>query len=134
MNSAIQPGQKWSDQKVETIIGRLLATGVYLSAFVVACGAVIYLLHYGPLSMSYREFKGEPEALKSIPGIFHYALQAHGRGIIQLGLLLLIATPVARVAFSIFVFAVQRDRMYVLFTIVVLLILLYSLFGSSAMV
>ena len=54
-----------------------------------------------------------------------------GRGIIQLGLLLLIATPVARVAFSIFGFALEGDRMYAGFTLIVLAILLYSLLGSS---
>ena len=54
------------------------------------------------------------------------------RGIIQLGLLLLIATPVARVAFSIFGFAEEKDRMYVAFTVIVLLILLYSLIGSAS--
>jgi uncharacterized membrane protein len=54
-----------------------------------------------------------------------------GRGIIQLGLLLLIATPVARVALSIFGFAAERDRMYVGFATIVLVILLSSLFGWS---
>ncbi len=48
----------------------------------------------------------------------------------MLGLLLLIATPVARVLFSIFAFGLQRDFLYVLFTVVVLLVLLYSLFGG----
>ncbi|MGA2697281.1 MAG: DUF1634 domain-containing protein, partial [Terriglobales bacterium] len=54
-----------------------------------------------------------------------------GKGIIQLGLLILIATPVARVAFSIWGFAAERDRMYVTFTVIVLSILLYSLLGSA---
>jgi uncharacterized membrane protein len=51
-------------------------------------------------------------------------------GILQLGLLLLIATPIARVIFSVFAFALEGDRMYVAFTLVVLTVLLYSLFGS----
>jgi len=55
----------------------------------------------------------------------------NGRGIIQFGLLLLIATPVARVAFSIFGFAQERDRMYVVFTVIVFSILLFSLLGSA---
>jgi len=55
-----------------------------------------------------------------------------GRGIIQLGLLLLIATPVARVAFSIAAFAMQRDRLYVVVTLMVLAILLYSLTSGQA--
>ena len=46
------------------------------------------------------------------------------------GLLLLIATPVARVIFSAIVFAMEGDRMYLLFTLIVLAVLLYSLFGA----
>jgi uncharacterized membrane protein len=49
----------------------------------------------------------------------------------QLGLLLLIATPIARVAFSAVAFAIEGDKMYVLFTLIVFGVLLYSLFGSS---
>jgi uncharacterized membrane protein len=76
-------------------------------------------------------FRGEPTDLRSIPGIIHDAAGLSGRGIIQLGLLLLIATPVARVAFAVFGFAAERDRMYVVFTLIVLGVLLYSLIGSS---
>ena len=49
-----------------------------------------------------------------------------GSGIIQMGLLLLIATPVARVVFSVFAFAVQRDSLYVAVTLVVLVVLALS--------
>ena len=59
-------------------------------------------------------------------------MNGRGRGVIQLGLLLLIATPIARVAFSVVGFALERDRMYVVFTLIVLAILLYSLLGSGA--
>jgi uncharacterized membrane protein len=52
------------------------------------------------------------------------------RAIIQLGLLLLIATPVARVAFSAVAFAIEHDYMYVVITLIVLAILSYSLFSS----
>ena len=54
-----------------------------------------------------------------------------GRGWIQLGLLVLIATPIARVAFCIVAFALEHDRLYVLFTVIVLIVLLYSLIGSG---
>ena len=49
---------------------------------------------------------------------------------IQLGLLVLIATPIARVAFSLVAFALQRDRIYVIVTLIVLAVLLYSLTGG----
>jgi uncharacterized membrane protein len=46
-------------------------------------------------------------------------------------LLLLIATPIARVAFSIAGFLIERDWLYVAFTVIVLVILLYSFVGSG---
>jgi|SRR5580704_9268520 uncharacterized membrane protein len=122
--------QEWTDQRFEELIANLLRTGVGLSATVVLIGAIIYLARHGFSPANYRVFHGEPDELKSTHGIVRYAFQRHGRGLIQLGLLLLIATPVARVTFSVFGFARERDWMYVGFTLIVLVVLLYSLFGS----
>jgi uncharacterized membrane protein len=121
----------WSDRKVENLIGNLLRAGVLLSALVVFSGAVVYLARHGREPADYRVFHGEPTDLRAIPGVLREAFTLQGRGIIQLGLLLLIATPVARVALSIFGFAAERDRMYLGFASIVLVILLYSLFGWS---
>ena len=122
---------KWTDQKVEVVIGNLLRTGVILSATVVLIGALIFLARHGSSSADYRVFKGEPNDLRSVPGIIERSIHLSGRGIIQLGLLILIATPVARVAFAIYGFAAEGDRLYVGFTILVLAVLLYSLIGSA---
>jgi uncharacterized membrane protein len=122
---------RWSDQNVEDLVGNLLRAGVILSAAVVFTGAVVYLSRHGTEAANYRVFRGEPGELRTIPGVLREASSCQGRGIIQLGLLLLIATPVARVALSIVGFAAERDWMYVGFASIVLLILLYSLFGSS---
>jgi|SRR3954469_11005397 uncharacterized membrane protein len=121
---------EWSDQKTEEIIGTLLRAGVLLAAAIVAIGAVLYLFRHGLQPADYRYFHGEPKNLASLRGIAHYAFEGRGRGIIQFGLLLLIATPVARVAFSIFAFARERDWMYVTFTCIVFAVLCYGLFGS----
>ena len=124
--------REWTDQKIEQIVGNLLRAGVILSAVVVLCGGVLYLMKYGRAPADYRIFRGEPTDLKSVSSIVRDAFALHSRAIIQFGLLLLIATPVARVAFSIFGFAEEKDRMYVAFTVIVLLILLYSLIGSAS--
>jgi uncharacterized membrane protein len=121
-----------TDQQFENMIGNLLRIGVSLSAFVVALGAVIYLVRHGRSPADYRVFRGEPSEFRNLSGIVHSALTFHGRGIIQLGLLLLIATPVARVAFAIWGFAAEHDRMYMIFTGIVLIVLLYSLLGSGS--
>jgi len=123
------PATKWTDQKVEDLIGNLLRTGVMISAAVVCAGAIIYLVRHGSSPANYRIFRGEPTDLRHIKGIVREAFSFHGRGILQLGLLLLIATPVARVALSIVGFAEEGDRMYMGFASLVLVILLFSLLG-----
>lgn len=120
----------WTDERVELIIGDLLRAGVVLAAVVVVAGAIIYLLRHGNALPHYRVFQGEPADLRSVSGILADALALRGRGVIQLGLLLLIATPVARVAFSVVAFALQRDRMYVVVTLIVLGVLIFSLTGT----
>jgi uncharacterized membrane protein len=68
--------------------------------------------------------------LRSLSGVFVDAAALHGRGIIQVGLLLLIATPIVRVAFSAHAFARLRDGKYVIITLMVLALLLFSVFGT----
>jgi uncharacterized membrane protein len=119
-----------SDQKLDEIMGALLRSGVVLAAAIVFVGGVVYLTRHRVPVTDYRVFAGEPAELRTISGIFHEALAFHGRGLIQLGLLVLIATPVARVAFSLLAFLYQRDWTYVFVAVLVLGLLLYSLFGG----
>jgi uncharacterized membrane protein len=116
---------------MEVILGNLLRAGVLFSAAIVVCGAGVYLYRHGHELADYRVFLGEPPEFRTIPGVIRSVISGHGRGLIQLGLLFLIATPIARVAFSIVGFAIERDRLYVGFTLLVLVILLYSLLGSG---
>ena len=112
---------------MERWIGNILRVGVILSAVLVLCGGILYLYHYGLTWLGYATFKGEPERLKDIYGILKSALSFHSRGIIQLGLLCLIATPIMRVIFSLGIYAKQKDTLYVIITSIVLCLLLYSL-------
>jgi uncharacterized membrane protein len=90
----------------------------------------MFLVRHGREMPRYRAFVGTPENLRSVSGVWKNVLAFKGEGLIQLGLLLLIATPVARVAFSVVAFAIQRDRLYVVLTLTVLAILTYSLAGG----
>jgi uncharacterized membrane protein len=121
----------WTDEQVESAMGTLLRVGVMVATALVAAGAALYLVRHHGEHPDFRVFRGEPAVLRSVVGIFQEALRPTGRGIIQLGLLVFVATPVARVAFSLMAFALQRDRIFVAVTATVLLLLLYSLFGAS---
>ena len=120
-----------TEQRMDEIMGRLLRTGVILAAVFVLTGGVVYVVRHPEPVTDYRVFQGEPEELRTVPGIIHEALALHGRGLIQLGLLILIATPIARVAFSVVAFLYQRDWTYVVVTLVVLGLLVYSLLGGG---
>jgi uncharacterized membrane protein len=120
----------WSDQHIAAIIGDLLRAGVVLAAALTLVGGAIYLKHAESTSSNYEVFHGEPAALRTVKGVLSDAVSGQGRGIIQLGLLFLIATPVARVVFSVFAFAIQRDWFYVVISLAVLAILLFSLTGG----
>ncbi len=120
----------WTDEDVDRILGRVLQVGVALSAAIVLCGAVIYLTKRLDVAPDYRVFRGEPIDLRSLSGILADARAWSGRGLIQLGLLVLIATPIARVVFSVIGFTRQRDWLYVGITVIVLALLMFSITGG----
>ena len=126
----VAPGG-WTDERVEAWIGSVLQLGVALAAVVASVGAVFFLARYGARPADYRTFHGVPAGLDSVGGVLRGALGLRSRWIIQLGLLLLIATPIARVALSLVAFALQRDRTYVVVTALVLALLLFSLIGPG---
>jgi uncharacterized membrane protein len=99
------------------------------SGLLVAVGGAVYLSRHALEQPSYHAFESEPEFLRSVHGIVTDAMTFDGRGVIQLGLLVLIATPIARVLFSVVGFVRQRDWLYVSITAVVLALLAVSLIG-----
>ena len=121
-----------SDDAIEQFIGRLLQIGVLIAAAVTLLGGVIMLAQHGGAPADYRVFRGEPDYLRSLSGILRAALAGDSRAIAQLGLALLIATPVARVAVTLVAFALQRDRVYVGVTLLVLALLLFGLLFGIA--
>lgn len=124
---ASAPGQ-WTDQRIENSVGIMLRTGVLLAAAIVLFGGILYLVHsHGPRP-DYARFRPEPQQLITLSGILHGVATLNPESIIMLGLLVLVATPVARVGMCIVGFLFERDRLYTAVSTVVLAILLYSLF------
>lgn len=113
------------------VLGNVLRAGVVLAAIVVLTGGVIYLSRHGREHPSLQVFQSEPFDLRTFGGILAGVRQVHGRAVIQLGLLLLIATPVARVLGAALIFASERDWLYTGIASVVLALLLYSLLHAA---
>jgi uncharacterized membrane protein len=118
----------WTDECFEAVISNLLRVGLIIASVIVVAGGIYYLFKYGLTQPEYDVFRGEPQDLKSIRGIIGMAFQPSARAIIEIGLLLLIATPIARVVISIYAFARKKEITYVYVTAIVLLMLLFNLF------
>ena len=116
-----------TDEALESVLGTLLRAGVLVSAAVVAAGGIWLLANSGRSQSAYRQFRGEPGELRSAGGLVRSLVHPRPETVIQFGLLLLVATPVARVIFSLVAFAIGRDRLYVAITLAVLAVLVYSL-------
>jgi uncharacterized membrane protein len=116
-----------TDQDLDKTVAGMLRVGVTAAALVVLAGGALLLRHPWRRAADYSHFQPAGASLRTLPGIVASALHLDPRGIVQLGLLLLIATPVARVVFCVIGFARQRDRLYVAVSALVLAILVYSL-------
>jgi len=119
-----------ADEQFEQVLGTLLIAGVIAAAVVVLAGCVVYLFRHGAGVPNYKHFQGGSSDYRTVRDIVKNVLAGRGRGLIQLGVLMLIATPVARVALSLVAFLRRRDLLYTLFTLIVLAVLIFSLMGK----
>jgi len=119
-----------ADLRMELAISRMLRAGVSMAAAVVLLGGILYLLQSHGMAPDYRHFHGTPSPADRIAPVFAGIRHLDSRSIIRLGILILIATPIMRVAYCVFGFAVQKDKLYVMVSGIVLTVLLYSFFRS----
>jgi len=117
----------WNDDRIRRAIGALMRWGVVLTVATAFAGGVMYLRSCGAAVPDYSVFRGEPPELRTVAGIAREAFSLNPLGLIQFGLLLLIAIPLARIAFSLALFALQRDLVYVAATLVTLSVVLLGL-------
>jgi uncharacterized membrane protein len=121
----------WNDQRLDKVVSVVLRAGVTLAAALVLIGGVAFLATNRQPVQDHRTFQGAPAQLRSIGGVVHGAVTMDPLYIIQLGLLILIATPVVRVATCAAGFAFERDWMYAIVSLIVLAFLLASFVASG---
>jgi uncharacterized membrane protein len=119
-----------TEKNLEYLLSNLLQYGVLTASFVVLLGGILYLLNHSYELAEYQVFVGIDPQFHSPIGIFNAVLAGSRRGIIQLGLLLLIAIPILRVIISFLTFILQKEFIYVIITSLVLASLTYSLLGA----
>jgi len=88
--------------RLETVIGTVLRVGVGMSSVCLAVGTALFLLSGAPLAL----------------------------GLLQAGILILLATPVARVVVSVVEYVIERDWTFTTLTVIVLVELLASVVAA----
>jgi uncharacterized membrane protein len=111
---------KWSDQQIEEKMGGLLRWGVTLASVVMLLGAALYLTANWSETPDYVHFRPAAPIQWTL----------HGNAVVRIGIFLLIATPVARVAFAAYAFHRQHDKLYFWISLAVLALLFLGLFAG----
>ncbi len=119
-----------NDRDVASLVGKLLRAGVVTSSIIAFIGGIIYLIRHGAGVPHYTEFIGAPENLRHMPGILKGVFSLSGQAIIQLGVVVLLATPILRIFFSAIAFALEKDYLYVGITLIVLGIIVFGMVGG----
>jgi uncharacterized membrane protein len=116
---------------IEVIVGTLLRYGVMTASAIVLLGGTYFLFQHGESPVpSYHRFVGESIGYTTFSGILNGVFALQAKGIIQLGVIVLIATPILRILFSLIGFVLEKDKLYVGITLVVLCVILLSTFGG----
>ncbi|MCP2025526.1 putative membrane protein [Flavobacterium sp. HSC-32F16] len=125
--------EKFGEKDFQTIIGNLLRYGVWISLSVAFIGGIVYLMHHGSEIEDYSVFKeNDRNIFEVIAAVYHGAVQGNGAYLIFVGIILLFLTPVFRVLLSLFSFLLEKDYLYVVITLIVILIIITSIsFGFS---
>jgi uncharacterized membrane protein len=110
-------------RQAELVISYVLRGGVLLSAAIILCGVLLFYLRAFAFGEDNTAASAFPHTL---PGVGQGIAHGNPLAIIVFGLLVLLATPLVRVAVSIGAFLLERDWLYVVITSMVLLILLLS--------
>ncbi|WP_035645172.1 DUF1634 domain-containing protein [Flavobacterium resistens] len=125
--------EKFGEKDFQAIVGNLLRYGVWISLSVAFIGGIVYLMHHGNDIEDYSVFKeNDRNIFEVIADVYRGVIQGNGEFLIFFGIILLFLTPVFRVLLSLFSFLIERDYLYVVITLIVILIIITSIsFGFS---
>lgn len=121
----------WSDQDIETLVGQVLRAGVITACLIVLTGGIYYIFKHGLEQVpDHSHFSGETGNYTTLTGILYGVLSLRASQIIQLGVVVLIATPILRILCSLFGFILEKDKLYIAITLTVLLIITFSILSG----
>lgn len=120
--------QHFTDKDLQKIIGNVLRFGVIISLSVSAIGGIILLSSSSSETISFRYFEEKNDNIIAvIKEIIRGVSSFNGESIIFLGVLLLFLIPIIRLVLSLFSFMLEKDMLYVIITLIVILIIAISI-------
>lgn len=119
-------------RNLQSFIGQTLRWGVSLACAVAMLGGILYLISSGSTPMpDYTSFQQEPDSYTTLRGIWEGVCQFRAKELIQLGVVLLILTPIFRVILSLVGFWMEHDWLYVAIAAVVLLVIFSNMMEGA---
>jgi|SRR6185503_6818251 len=122
----------FKDRDMQQLLGHVLRTGTMVSITVVFIGGAFFIYRHGQSIPDYHKWNGIPNFIRTASGIFHGIGALKGQAMIQLGIVLLIATPILRIVFSTIGFVLEKDYMYIGISLLVLGIIFFSMLSGHA--
>lgn len=119
------------DSSIHRFMTEFLRALTVVAGLIILLGGILLLLHQGNIQTNFHTFAGEPASLKAVPQVVGSAFHGEALDIVQMGILLLIATPVLRVLFVGIGYLIERDLLYVSVALIVLAVLGSSLIGHK---
>lgn len=121
--------KNFDEQTLARRITYLLKWGIALSSLTTLLGGLLFLIHHGQTKVLYKIFNGEPAFLTEVRYTFKQAIRGNSVALIQLGAVILMATPIARVLLCLLTFAKDRDWTYFLICTLTAILLICSFAG-----
>lgn len=118
------------DKDLQSLIGNLLRIGVIFAMTIVVAGLVLYLFKHGGEQAHYETFNDS--GAFSFSQFFADLRSGRAGAIIELGVMALIATPIARVIFTMIGFWLEKDRLYTVIALLVLCVIVISTLLGAA--
>lgn len=124
---------KIKDSDIELAISKVLRYGVYLALFFAIIGGIVYVYRHGSeqVGTQYAHYvEKDEDFFDYVHNMFTGIFNGKGRDVITLGIIILLATPTVRILFSLLGYALEKDKMYMVITLIVLAIISVSVMGG----
>lgn len=126
----MESAKKFGEKDMQILVGNILRIGVLLAMIVVIAGLALFIYANGSNKAQYGTFVEGGHA--GMAALWSGIKAGNANAIIELGVILLIATPIARILFALIGFWLEKDRLYMIISLIILCVMAVSIFTGAA--